>query len=154
MESEVTRVRIVAIDAFGTAAARKIAGTRRGESLTTCASSQKLCAVFRSQARIHSQLWKDRLPGSQDGLIDSASRCEALFERPVTAGSAVRHGERRRLSGFGTPSLRHRRGRIDRLAADDGEQMRPGPRHHVEHGVPAAASGYPASLAQLIGQTR
>ena len=32
------------------------------------------------------------------------------------------------------------------------EQVRPGPRHHLDQRVPAAAGGHPAAVAELVGQ--
>ena len=50
------------------------------------------------------------------------------------------------------PVRRGRRLRVERLPADDGQQVGPGAGHDVQHRVPAAAGGDPAALAELVGE--
>ena len=50
------------------------------------------------------------------------------------------------------PGLRDLGGRVQRVAADLGEQVRPGPRHAAHQPVAAAAEGDPAAVAELVGE--
>jgi hypothetical protein len=48
--------------------------------------------------------------------------------------------------------MRGRCGRIERVAGRHGQQVGPGPGHHLDEGVPAAAGGHPATVADLVRQ--
>ena len=58
------------------------------------------------------------------------------------------------LLGQLPPRRRGQRLRGQRLAGHDGQQVGPGPRHHLDQRVAAAAGGDPAPVAELVGQRR
>jgi hypothetical protein len=95
---------------------------------------------------------EDRVAGGHDGPVDPGRRdCSqtrtARTPRVSPRSSArVRSG---RCAARRTPATgRGLRSGVDRLARGFGEQVRPGPRHHLDQVIPAAAGQQPAPAGQ------
>ena len=82
------------------------------------------------------------VPGAHGRYVAAAP---SVIVRGTGASRPSRRGQR-------PPLLRRRRGRVDRLAGRDREQVRPRPGYDLDQRVAAAAGGDPLAAAQFVGE--
>ena len=99
---------------------------------------------------------EDRLAGGHDRLVGRIARVVAGLERHELGGCPVGHplrcGQASPLRNVLTPQRGCLRLRVDRLACSFGEQVGPGPRHHIGQVIPSAAGEQPAVVGRLVGE--
>src|SRR3954453_18885582 len=99
---------------------------------------------------------KGRLARCVDCPVQPHGGVVALRPVPINRGAAVGHPCRaipaQQLLYMGPPALWGGSSRVDRDAADDREEMGPGPRHHVYDRLTAATGRQPFAAADLVRQ--